>query len=49
MGDLLMIVITVGALALCQFYVKWCDRIATAELDADIESTRVTEVEEVTA
>jgi hypothetical protein len=49
MGDLLMIVITVGALALCQLYVKWCDRIATADLAADMESTRVAEVEEVTA
>jgi hypothetical protein len=53
MGDLLMIVITVSALALCQFYVKWCDRIATADLAADMESTRVAEVEveveEVTA
>ena len=49
MGDLLMIVITVGALALCQLYVKWCDRIATAELAADMESSRVTEVGEVSA
>jgi hypothetical protein len=49
MGDLLMIVITVGALVLCQLYVKWCDRIATADLAEDLESTRVTTVEEATA
>jgi hypothetical protein len=49
MGDLLMIVITIGALALCQFYVKWCDRIATAEPDAYIDSTVVVTPEDVTA
>jgi len=49
MGDLLMIVITVGALTLCQLYVKWCDRIATAELTSELESTRVTTPDEVTA
>jgi hypothetical protein len=31
MGDVLMIAATFAALALCQAYVKWCDRIASSE------------------
>jgi hypothetical protein len=34
MSDVLMIAATFAALALCQAYVKWCDRIATSDDEA---------------